>query len=397
MAKNRLKSSRNHGAEASPDRATELSAAFERQVLQGVAAEWEHALWQLPQWIRDRLRRPLFSIRETCRRLGSWHAGRREISLSGDLVRHHGWDDVRDVLLHEMAHQVASQALGAANEPAHGQRFTEACRLLNADPAASGTYRSLRERLHQGEALSDADKTMVRIRKLMALAESSNPNEARSAMAKAYELIARHNIDLIERSERQSYISIFIGRPCLRHFRESYHLANLLQDYYFVQGVWVQAWVLEKGKMGRVLEISGTHKNVQIAEYVHASVQRYIDTSWKAYARGKRLARARKTDFAIGIIEGFKSTLGEAARELRPKSRSGCDLPVVTTDRALDQYVSRRYPRLRSSRRQGPSHDAGVLADGTETGKQLVIAKGISENDGFRRQLIEGPGPSAKS
>jgi hypothetical protein len=42
--------------------------------------------------------------------------------------------------------------------------------------------------------LNDHDRVVVRIHKLMALAESSNPNEARAAMLKAHELITRHNV-----------------------------------------------------------------------------------------------------------------------------------------------------------------------------------------------------------
>jgi hypothetical protein len=88
-------------------------------------------------------------------------------------------------------------------------------------------------------------------------------------MTKAHELIARHNIELNRHEDRRQFISIFIGSPALRHPREDYHLANLLQDYYFISGIWVSAYVIKKAKMGRVLEISGTMQNLKIAEYVH--------------------------------------------------------------------------------------------------------------------------------
>ena len=384
-----LKKTKANAEKRIPGDVQALQAAFERQVLRGIAAEWENARWLVPPDLQDALRPPLFSIRETHSRLGSWNPARREISLSRDLVSRHRWDDIRDVLLHEMAHQIAHEVFHATTERAHGDRFREACRMLNADPAASGRFRPLRERLYRVEPMDAADRMVIRIRKLMALAESSNPNEARAAMAKAYELIARHNIGLIDRGERQTYISVFAGHPRLRHFREAYHLAHLLQDYYFVQGVWVQAWVAEKGKMGRVLEISGTRKNVQIAEYVHASVDRYIDSAWNAYRRGKRLGRSRKTDFAIGIIQGFKSTLKAAARGVMPQNAGS--LPATLTDQALTRYVAGRYTGIRSFTRQGPGHDARILADGTATGKKLVIAKGITRSDGYRQRLIRAP------
>jgi hypothetical protein len=367
--------------------AATLQSAFERQLLRGLSAEWENALWLLPEPLQRSIHKPLFAIRDMQGRLGCWSRTKREITLSRDIVSTGRWDDVKEVLLHEMAHQVAHEGLRATSETDHGEHFRQACRLLRANPAASGTYRPLHARLHQGEKLNDRDRMVVKIHKLMALAESRNPNEAHAAMRKAHELISRHNVDLINQGVEQDYHSIFLGRPCLKHFREAYHMAHLLQDFYFVQGMWIQAWVLEKERMGRVLEISGTLKNVRIAEYIHAAVCRTIDSAWMDYCRGKGLNRYRKTDFAVGIIEGFKTTLQQACATAPPGSVP--QLPVRIEDHALSRYVDQRYPNVRSFSRKGRAHDARVLADGTEKGRKLVIARGITHSDGFKERVLE--------
>jgi len=364
-----------------------MQSSFDRQILRGLSAEWENALWLLPESLRRSIRRPLFAIRDMPTRLGCWSRNKREITLSRELISGHRWDDVKEVLLHEMAHQVAHEGFQATSEPDHGDRFQHACRLLRANPAASGTYRPLHARLQQGEELKDRDRIVVRIHKLMALAESSNPNEAQAAMLKAHELISRHNVDLIAQGRDQDYHSIFLGVPRLRHFREAYHLAHLLQDFYFVQGMWIQAWVLSKGKMGRVLEISGSRKNVRIADYIHAAICRYIDDAWAGYRGGNDLNRYRKTDFAVGIIQGFKTTLQQASAT----GWQGVDthLPARIEDPALTRYLAQRYPHVRAFSRRGPGHDARVLADGTESGRKLVIAKGITRRDGFKDKFLD--------
>ncbi len=369
------------------DDVSSLQSAFDRQILRGLVAEWENALWLLPESLQRLIKKPIFSIRDMQGRLGCWSLNKREITVSREIVTAHRWNDVKEVLLHEMAHQVAHEGLQATSEPDHGDRFIQACHLLRANPAASGAYLPLHERLHQGEELNDRDRVVVKIRKLMALAESSNLNEAHAAMVKAYELISRHNIDLITQGVDQDYHSIFLGTPRLRHYREAYHLAHLLQDFYFVQGMWIQAWVLEKDKMGRVLEISGSRKNVRIADYVHDAICRYIDRTWVDYRRGKGLNRYRKTDFAIGIIEGFKTTLQLAATAM--PQEIGPHLPVRIEDQALTRYLAHRYPHVRSFSRKGPGHDVQVLADGTEKGKKLIIAKGITRRDGFKDRRLE--------
>lgn len=366
------------------DGAAALQAAWDRRILRGLLAEWEHALWRLPGYLRNRLKKPLFSIGEAHGRLGCWRPHQREITLSRHVVDSLRWDDIKEVLLHEMAHQVVHEGLNAAPESDHGPSFRRACRLLGANPAASGTYPTLHARLHRNGKLSEADRVVDRIHKLMALAESGYPNEAKAAMSKAYELISRCHMDRIQRGLDQAYTSIFLGKPRLRHMRETYHLAHLLQNYYFVQGMWIQAWAIEKNKMGRVLEISGARANVQIAEHVHDTVCRYIDAAWADYGRGKGLNRHRKTDFAIGIIGGFATTLEPAGAS----ADGGARLPVRVQDPALNRYMDQRYPQVRSFSRKGPRYDARVLADGTESGRKLVIAKTITHSDGFRNQLL---------
>ena len=361
-----------------------LQEAFERQVLRGLTAEWQTARAMLPDTLTSTIRPPLFTIREMGRRLGSWNPDKREIALSRKLVNGHRWDDVREVLLHEMAHQVAHEGLGATWQTAHGDAFRQACGYLRANPAASGTYLPLRARLDRDDELNGHDRIVVKIHKLMALAESSNPNEAHAAMRKAHELIDRHQIEPTGRAVKQAYTSIFLGVPRLRHFREAYHLAHLLQDYYFVQGVWTPAWVLAKGKMGRVLEISGTPANVLVAEYVYEAVRRYIDASWRDYRAGKALNRYRQTDFAVGVVQGFRGTLQRTSTA----AGGGNRLPVSVTDQALNRYVARRYPHLSTFSRSGPRHDAGIVADGHATGRRLVIARGISGADGSGGKLL---------
>ncbi|MFO7713367.1 SprT-like domain-containing protein [Desulfosarcina sp.] len=371
---------------AAPD-AGALRSSFEHRVLRGLVAEWENALWLLPDSLQRAVRKPFFAIRNLPGRLGCWSPEKREITLSREMVDSGRWDDIKEVLLHEMAHQVAHEGLRATSEKDHGEHFRQACRLLRANPSASGTYLPLHTRLQQGESLDNRDRIVVKIHKLMALAESSNPNEAHAAMRKAHELISRHNVELIGRGADQDYHSVFLGAPRRRHFRETYHLADLLQEFYFVQGMWIQAWVLEKACMGRVLEISGTLKNVQIAEYIHAAVCRYIENAWADYRRGKALTRYRQTDFSIGIIEGFKTTL-QQARTAAAGSR-GAQLPVRIEDHALARYVDQRYPHVRAISGRVRRHDPRVLADGTEQGKKMIIAKGITRSDGFKERVLE--------
>ena len=368
------------------EKTVEMQQKLEHRILHGLSCEWEIALWVLDPSYRERLARPMFSLGDLKDRWGHFSSEKREICLSRDLVLNHSWDAVQEVLKHEIAHQLAQELLGANGEPPHGPSFMKACQLLRANPKASGKYEPLDKRF-LGDIAIREDRILVRIKKLMALAQSKNQHEAEAAMEKAHKLIEKHNVDLLKRDEDRHFISVFVGKPALRHFREENHLANLIQDFYFVHNIWVPAYVVEKGKRGNVLEMTGTIQNVKIAIYVHDFVKRYIDSQWEKYNGNKRLNRYRKSDFAVGIIEGFRSKL----ESQHPKKKAGRKLELVKTeDPLLKKHVSFKYPRIVSVRQNALRRDHSILDDGMKIGKKLVISKGIEEKGRGKRLLIEG-------
>ena len=360
---------------------------LERRILLGMAAEWEAALLSLELDKRRLIQRPLFAIKDLKTQWGNWSPEKREISLSLQLVLNYPWDSIRDVLLHEMAHQIAQQMFDASAQTSHGHAFQQACKILRISSSASANYKPLQNRLLQ-DASNPDDKLMLRIKKLLALAESKNRFEAEAAMAKAHELIAKYNVELTQTDKHRQFISVFAGSPALRHPREDYHLANLLQNFYFVCGIWVPAYVISKGKMGRVLEISGTVQNIKIAQYVHDFICHFVDTQWLKYNQEKGLNRYRKTDFAVGIIEGFRDKL--ESNVMKKKTKTDFFAIINKGDPHLAKYFKFKYPHTTSLKKTASHQDAGVLRDGKKVGKKLVIAKGICERKTGKPRLITG-------
>lgn len=351
-------------------------ADLEKRILRGLALEWEEARWILPPDLRERMRLPLFTLKSMKNRLGTWDRNKREIALSLDLVFRHSWDSAREVLRHEMAHQLAQEVLGGLEETPHGPAFQEACRLLGADPRASAELRPL-DQACLAEDRSDGDRKIERARKLLALAQSPNRHEAEAAMAKAHEIILKYNLELVEARGPREYVSLFVLPPLLRHPLEHYHLAGLLQDFYFVRCVWSRAFVLEKARMGRALEVTGTVQNVRLASYVSDFVRGFIDREWTRYNRDRGLDRHRKSDFAIGIVKGFRSRLEKQDGSRVPNAEARKASLVLIRDPQLEEHLARRYPRLVSVRRRGGTCDPAVLRAGVQAGKRLVLHKPI--------------------
>lgn len=358
----------------------------ERHILHGLACEWEAAVQALAPGLRRRLTPPLFRLSDMTSMLGRWKSEKREICLGRHFAFTSPWGDIREVLLHETAHQLAEALCAANTETPHGESFRHACELIGADPSASGNLRPLSRRIAGGDGL-ERSGIWSKIKKLMALSESGNEHEARAAMLKAHQLMARHNIDHIRFGNRRHYCSILVGEPALRHTRDTYLLAALITEFYFVQGIWISVYVVGKRKMGRALELSGTATNIQIAAYVYDYVKNHINASWNVYNTKQGLGKRRKTDFALGIIQGFRSSLASLKGKGSDVSSRQQALAVIE-DPELSRYLRRRHPSTASFRKPAMTIDANVYGDGERIGRQIVVARGIAEKSGYVGKMI---------
>jgi len=358
---------------------------LERRILLGLAREWDVAIAWLPPRLKHELRPPLFTLVDMGSCWGRWTGGdRREMAFSRELVLNHSWDAVIEVLRHEVAHQLAEEGLGIGGEMVHGAGFHRACNLVGANPRASAGFAPLDTRIFAGPEPHATDRLLLRIRKLLALATSSNPHEAERAMQKAHELITRYNVDLLQHEIRRDYVSVFLGQPALRHPREAHLLANLLMEHYFVRSIWATAYVLDRGRMGRVLEISGTIENVRVAHYIHDFVIRHIAAEWEHYRPGNVILRGDRSTFAVGLLTGF----AEKLRSQRAAPRQATRALVKLEDPQLEEYFGRRYPHTVNSRSRGWSPDTEVFEEGRHRGRVLVIHRGVDAGAPRRLGLL---------
>ncbi|GAB6097833.1 hypothetical protein JCM14469_40870 [Desulfatiferula olefinivorans] len=355
-----------------------LERDLEYRILKGLSLEWDAAMDMLPDRDAVPMKKPIFSLKNGEKNLAHWNPLRREIAFSRTFVTAYPWDAVQEVLIHEMAHQYAHEVLGAYHETAHGPAFHEACKHLRANPEASGTYRPLTDRINAPEQ-TENDRILLKIQKLLALGQSKNAFEAQAALTKARALMDRFKVEIDAHSRGADVVSMFIGRPVLRHFREEYILSRLLIDHYSVYGIWIPSYVMEKGKMGTVLEISGRIRHVTTAAYAHDFIVNQIDMAWDAFRAGRPLTRSLKTDFACGLIQGFSASLEKDRAEARGKQPASAALiPIEQLDPGVAGYIAFRYPRTRNFRRKGGAVNENIRQQGRKIGESLVLAPGIN-------------------
>jgi hypothetical protein len=345
-----------------------LSAALEAALLRQLLASWR-ALNDT--YFKGRLRAPTLALADSAEKLGQWLAHERRIELQRSFVVDGAWGAVLEVLKHEMAHQFVTEVLGDPDPTPHGAAFRAVCEKHGIDAAAAG--------VPQPSATPEAERILQRVAKLLALAESPNVNEAELAMAEAQRLMLKHNVDVTARS---AYSFRHLGTPTGRVSEAERVLANILNDHFFVECIWVPVWRPREGKRGSVLEVCGTTLNLTIAEHTHAFLLHTADRLWEQYRQHKGVGNRDRRTYQAGVMTGFREKL-DAQRKRH--QREGL---VWVGDADLTGYWRKRHPYVRFTRHYGnernEAHDHGRAA-----GRGIVLQRAVHERVS-RGRLLPG-------
>lgn len=350
-----------------------LSAQLEAELMRELARCYDRINWT---HFSEQLGRPVITLSDTPQRLGQWSRATRVLELQRTLVLTKPWPDVLAVLEHEMAHQFVDEILQIRDETAHGETFRRICEQRGIDARANGA-----PVVRTGLDMSATDRTLERIRKLFALAGSSNRHEAEAAMKRAHELMLRHNLEqlpIIHEFEVRH-----LGEPRRRTNAVEAEVVGLLSELFFVEVIAIPVYVPHTAAHGRVYEIAGTLANVEMASHVYAFLLATCDRLWRENRADTRVRSGRdRVSYQTGVIRGFRDKLLNERVELR-----GVGL-VWRGDKRLADFYRRRNPRIvtrRRSLRVGGAHHAG-----REAGRTVVLHKPVTTGPSGGPKLLRG-------
>ena len=369
---------------------------------------------QLSAYYGLKLPTPLLVIGAAAGRAGSWRAepGPGVLEIAAWLIGRHGWDVVLEVLKHEMSHQYVAQVMGRGHEPPHGPAFQEACRRLGVHPLFRRAQSEIPRLLPGNRSPASATlPVMAKIEKLLALAASANEHEAALAMAKAGDLMRRHNLERLaapadQKSVAAAYDYLVISTGRRRRPPHHAHLAAILQDFFYVKTISYPLYDPRHDQCHQVLELLGARENLAVAEYVYQFLAGQLPRLWQRYQLAEGAPGRAKNSYYLGILNGFREklrqqeTAGDGRDQTRiPGAAAGrrgsatsaaatCSSLVCAGDRGLQEFLAARYPRLRKVRGKGARLYAGTYHAGRAEGRKIVIQKGIKQHQGNRGKLL---------
>ena len=231
--------------------------------------------------------------------------------------------------------------------------------------------------------LTNKEKIVEKIRKLLALASSPNENEAMSAMEKAQTLLAEHNLNESDVKEEVSKIIIKMTKTDSVPWKRT--IAHALASLYFCDYWYGFNYKRNPNRAeGHTRyddhKFVGKEHNVDVAimmfQYLIEAVERLANVGAKKqpYGKNQYLTSFRKT--AAGTLSARLRERLRAARAGEVKSSTtGTTLPALAPlyDQAMAEikpYVPTTLGKSRAS--IAPSSGAGVI-DGRTAGETISI------------------------
>ena len=191
----------------------------------------------------------------------------------------------KDVIGHETAHMINMHLF---KNTGHNKQFREICKDLGVQNNESYLLNDLYSE-------STSSSIIEKIKKLLALSESANIHESNSALLKARNLMAKHNISVISDSEK-------IYRCGLIDFTNFTIELNVLSN--IVKKV-TGCWILRKDQTNRKnrLYIHGSKTEVEVGEYLFHYLKRELAEEYAKVRNNLNYTSGAKKSFYIGVLE----------------------------------------------------------------------------------------------
>jgi hypothetical protein len=287
---------------------------------------------------------------------------------------HSSKEQLHNVIRHELAHYVTFINYGNS-VLSHGVEFKTFCQQMKWSEEVSRSTICLQG----GNDVSVIEESAVlrKVRKLMALATSSNQNEAEAAMIKSQQLLLQHNME-------SKYIDADEGKVFLKRILKQKKENAKMRAIGRILETFFVSTVYNRGGGYIYLEILGNAVNVETAEYVADVLQSEMDHLWDlAQKRAHLKGTIAKNSFFLGLARGYCNKIQALKREYNSDTAQA----LMVIEKKLTDAKAMAYPRLSSAKSQGSyCRESSML--GEQMGRQLHINPAIKSSSNDSRALI---------
>jgi hypothetical protein len=284
-----------------------------------------------------------------------------------ECLMHASKGQLQNVIKHELAHYITFINHGETVQP-HGPEFKTFCERMGW---GEEVYRAA-SCLEGGQNAPGVEASGIfrKVQKLMALAASSNKNEAEQAMIKSQQLLLKHNIEskYIDQEDSEQVVL----KRILKQKKENAKMRSIARilETFFVSTVY------NRGGDFIYLEILGSPANVEIAEYVAGVLDSELDHLWdQAQQHANLRGTIAKNSFFLGLAKGYCNKIQALKREYS----SAITNALVVIEKKLLDAKAMAYQRLSLAKSSG-SHCRESSALGEQMGRHLNINPAVNRS-----------------
>ena len=288
-----------------------------------------------------------------------------------ECLMHSSKEQLHNVIRHEVAHYITFINYGETIQP-HGPAFKAFCEQMQW---GEEVYRAA-SCLEGGQNVSGIEESGIfrKVQKLMALAASSNKNEAEQAMIKSQQLLLKHNVE--SKYIGQEDDEKVLLKRIMKQKKENAKMRSIARilETFFVSTVY------NRGGDFIYLEILGSAVNVEIAEYVAGVLDGELDNLWtQAQQHAHLRGMIAKNSFFLGLAKGYCNKIQALKREYS----SAVANALVVIEKQLIDAKAMAYQRLSSST-SNASYCREASALGEQMGRHLNINPAVSKSSPLR-------------
>jgi hypothetical protein len=243
-------------------------------------------------------------------------------------------------------------------------------------------------------SIENLHKVIDKIRKLLAMATSPNPEEAASFLNKAKVLMQQYNIS--EMDVKESVSDIIEIDFTLLASSEDYMIkfSYWLSKAFSVKAIMVKRNVgVDKIEFQNNIRFIGTQSNVAVSTFVFAYISDMLETKATAYLKSKKTKSKKvKKEFCIGFIEAISIKLkaieeAELA-QMTPTEVEQSTALVVLHNALIERYMNDQYgDKLHDGNDKTEKVDANNFNKGFEKGEKVGIFRGVSDKTGNLKSI----------
>ena len=228
--------------------------------------------------------------------------------------------------------------------------------------------------------MTEEQKKMVdKVTKLLTLAEGTNHSqEAETARRMAIELMAKYNISLSNRVDKESNGIVDQQLDIYNSHEHYYHLINAVAKFNDVFVI-----IVQKSTGQKLLRYIGKESSLSTFDYMRDIVEKQRNTAWILHSANPRFSHEtyceqKRNQWYLGYAYGVMSKVMELLQSRDAKIHEWGLVPVSQIKKAEQWYKEKTNAKIRNS----SSSNNQYLQSGYRSGRDVSLNRAVNNGGG---------------